>query len=77
MDYTKFDEYIGKELYQARVKKKLTQDKITKLINYELITTSKRLGHSSISTTIENYIHVLDDEGKTVINMIDKIKNTH
>lgn len=39
MDYTKFDEYIGKELYQARVKKKLTQDKITKLINYELITT--------------------------------------
>lgn len=28
----------------------------------------KRLGHSSISTTIENYIHVLDDEGKTVID---------
>lgn len=42
----------------------------------DIATVSKRLGHSSITTTIENYIHVLDDEGKTVINMIDKIKNT-
>ena len=41
----------------------------------DIATVSKRLGHSSISTTIENF-HVLDDEGKTVIDMIDKIKNT-
>ncbi len=43
----------------------------------DVATVSKRLGHSSISTTINNYIHILDDEGKVVVNAIDKIKEKH
>lgn len=40
----------------------------------DIATVSKRLGHSSISTTINNYIHILDDEGKVVVNCVEKIK---
>ena len=42
----------------------------------DIATVSKRLGHSSISTTINNYIHILDDDGKVAVGAIDKIKGT-
>ncbi len=38
MDYTKFDKYIGEQLMDARLNKKMTQATITKLISYDLIT---------------------------------------
>lgn len=43
----------------------------------DIATVSKRLRHSSIRTTLENYIHILDDDGKVTIEAINKIKNTH
>ena len=41
----------------------------------DIATVSKRLGHSSITTTLDTYIHVLDDNGKIIVGAIDDIKN--
>ena len=40
----------------------------------DIATVSKRLRHSSIRTTLDNYIHILDDDGKVSIDAINKIK---
>ena len=40
----------------------------------DIATVSKRLGHSNLTTTLNTYIHVLDDDGVVVTNAIDKIK---
>lgn len=40
----------------------------------DIATVSKRLGHASITTTLENYIHILDDNGQVTIDAINKIK---
>lgn len=37
MDYTKFDEYIGEQLYDVRVTKHLTQTNMAELITAKLI----------------------------------------
>ncbi len=43
----------------------------------DIATVSKRLGHSSLTTTLNTYIHILDDEGKAVISAINKIKKSN
>ena len=40
----------------------------------DIATVSKRLRHSSINTTLNSYIHILDDDGKVSIDAINKIK---
>lgn len=40
----------------------------------DIANVSKRLGHASINTTLQNYIHLLDDDGKITIEAIEKIK---
>lgn len=40
----------------------------------DIATVSKRLGHSNLTTTLNTYIHLLDDDGKVVVNAIGKIK---
>lgn len=40
----------------------------------DIASVSKRLGHSSITTTLQNYIHILDDNGNVTIDAIEKIK---
>ena len=40
----------------------------------DIATVSKRLGHSNLTTTLNTYIHVLDDEGKIVTGAINEIK---
>ena len=42
----------------------------------DIATVSKRLGHSNLTTTLNTYIHILDDDGKVVVGAIDKIKKT-
>ena len=42
MDYTKFDKYIGEQLMEARLSKRMTQATITKLISYDLMTKEKK-----------------------------------
>lgn len=37
MDYKKFDKYIGEQLLNARLDKRMTQEDLTKIINYELL----------------------------------------
>lgn len=40
----------------------------------DIASVSKRLGHASITTTLQNYIHLLDDDGKVTVEAIEKIK---
>ncbi len=40
----------------------------------DIATVSKRLGHANLSTTLNTYIHLLDDDGKVVVDAIGKIK---
>lgn len=42
----------------------------------DIATVSKRLRHSSINTTLNSYIHVLDDDGKITVEAIEKIKKS-
>lgn len=48
MEYKKIDEYIGNELYKARVVKRITQEQITEIIN-------KKLKKFDISITRQSY----------------------
>lgn len=40
----------------------------------DIATVSKRLGHSNLTTTLNTYIHLLDDDGKVVTDKINSIK---
>lgn len=47
MDYTKFDEYIGEQLYEARINKHLTQTNMAELITAKLIINGDKRQHVS------------------------------
>lgn len=72
---------LKNDLKQAHINKHITMHNLRHshgsilLANgVDIANVSKRLGHSSITTTLQNYIHLLDDDGKVTIEAIEKIK---
>ena len=55
MDYNKFDAFIGEELLDARLDKRMTQETLTKLINYELIIKQEIRKNGIARQTYSNY----------------------
>lgn len=82
LNTTQIEKHFNQAILKSGVKRirihDLRHSHATLLINngVNIVAVSKRLGHSTINQTLKTYTHLLDETNESLLDSIEKIKNT-